>query len=234
QDIKLPEGKSQIPLPLPALPAGNYYVDCWLLQNDKVVDWASQRFSVQGEAKIKSIRFASRTLKETESVRATVSIDNAGPSATVRAEIRDVHGRVLQQAGGLKIQAGAVQIDLPLRGVWETYHHLDIFIDDRGVAQDRASRPFYVKHAPHDDFTVFTDGEGMGRYGSLRRQAMRSFGVNVFENTSNPEDVLGDGCDLATRYWLSGSSNETGGSVASDVYHRDLAKTFRRLTRTFA
>src|SRR6185437_2566557 len=67
-----------------------------------------------------------------------------------------------------------------------------------------------------------------------RRQAMRSFGVNVFENTSNPEDVLGDGCDLATRYWLSGSSNETGGSVASDVYHRDLAKTFRRLTRTFA
>ena len=52
---------------------------------------------------------------------------------------------VLVQLGG-----GRVRVELPLRGVWYTYHHLDVYVDDGGMAQDRASKSFYVDHAPHE------------------------------------------------------------------------------------
>jgi len=233
-EIKMRDGKSEIPILLPALNAGNYYVDVWLLQNNKVVDWASQRFRVQGKVMIRSIQFVSRTVKETDRVKADVTVENAGPSATLRAEIRDVNGRVLQRIAGLKIQDGRTRVDLPLRGAWNTYHRLDMYVDDGGLVQDRATKSFYVDHAPHDDFTVFTDGEGVGHYGSLRRQILRSFGVNLFENSGNPEDILADGGDLGCRYWLTGSTNETGGSLASDVYHRYLFDTLQKFTQTYA
>ena len=52
--VNLAEGDSKIPLTLPALGAGNYYVEAWLMQGNKVVEIKSSNVN-KGRAAMRMI-----------------------------------------------------------------------------------------------------------------------------------------------------------------------------------
>ena len=116
---------------------------------------------------------------------------------------------------------------------WCTEQHLDLYLDEGGTAVDRKSTEFFVKRAEHDDFSVYTDGGSGNYYGVLRNRVLRDAGVDLFES-SNAEDQLGIDGEVGGRWWLSASTNETGGSLASETFHANLDATLRQFARMYA
>lgn len=229
EEAVLPAGDGAVDVKLPALPAGNYYVDVILEQGGKTVDWASQRFKVQGAATIQAVRLEKATLKPGERVVAEVTVAGASPETQLRAELRDVKGRVLERVARIALKDGRCRVEMPLARAWYTYQRLDVFVESAGTVQDRATTAFYFRHPEREDFTVFTDAADNNRVGALRQSILRDFGIGLFETNGTTDEMLGNGGDMAMRYWLTGSHNMTGGSLASETYHTNLAETFRKL-----
>jgi len=233
QPLTLAGGQQQTPLAIPALGAGNYYLEAWLLQNDKVVDWASQRFSAQGAAKIAEVKLDNATVAEGKTLTAEVTVAGASPAARLRAEVRDINGRISQRKAGITITNGKARITVNVGKPWCTEQHLDLYLDDGGAAVDRKTAEFFVNRAEHDDFSVYTDGSSGNYYGVLRNRVLRDIGVDIFESW-NAEDLLGVNGDIGGRWWLSASTNETGGSLASDAFHKNLDATLQQFARMYA
>jgi len=221
------EDKRTLAATVPPLPAGDYYLDAFLSANGKPCGWASQRFSVATPTHIGAVEFASRTVRKGETLEASVTVSNPPGGAVVRADLRDVNGRIVERLEGVRIKNGTAKVRITLSRTWFTYSKLDLAVVHKGRAVAVKTVEVFTPSRAADDFTVFTDGGGNHAYGDLRHRVLREYGSNLLEPSGNAIDSLACGADITTRYWLSHSLNETGGSLASDVYHRKLDATMR-------
>ncbi|NLF30421.1 MAG: hypothetical protein GX591_05985, partial [Planctomycetes bacterium] len=245
QKVAVTAGTNHIALAVPPLDAGDYYADAWLLDGTKVVDWASARFTVRAcdggpcrcnpscrsllpAPALQEISFVHRTIGPGEALAATVTVAHATSATTLRAEIRDIRGRVTERVGGITAAGGAAGIVLPSSRLWHTFQNLDVFLEQDGRVLDRRSHTFFYRHPERDDYAIFTDSDATGRILDHRQEILRGYGIQLFQGNGAPE-LLAKGGDITTRFWLSGSNNRTGGSLASDAYHRGVAATFRHI-----
>ncbi len=57
KDLPVQAGQAEIAVSLPALAAGEYLFDAWLLHHDDVVDWGSAHFTVIALLVLDLVRF---------------------------------------------------------------------------------------------------------------------------------------------------------------------------------
>lgn len=219
----------KVSLKIPPLPAGDYYIDVSLYKGTKLYDWASQRFKVKGGI-ITGVSLKKKTYKEGENLYAKVSVKNTNENFLLKAELRDVNGRIIQKKEGVEIKNGTGEVIIPLKYITSTYNKLDFSLYNEEGIQDIKSIPVFIIKKKFDNFTVFTDGSGKNRYGFLRHQILKNYGINLMEVNGNPFDIYSSGIDIVKRYWLTHSSNETGGSIASEIYHKGLSKTLKTIS----
>jgi hypothetical protein len=86
-------------LALPAIPAGDYFVDVWLIAADaNVLDWASAKFAVKADADIREISLARKSYNPGDAVKGQVLLSRpmaAGEALSV--ELRDNYGRKIAE-----------------------------------------------------------------------------------------------------------------------------------------
>jgi len=223
--VNIAKGKNSFKIP--PLQGGDYYIDTIILKGNKIIDWASQRFKIRGNQRIIKVLLEKNTFKEGETLHGKVLVNSLKGNPLLKVELRDVNGRIIQREEDIKIKDGKGEIILPLKYITSTYNKLDIYLYKNGLIQDINSIPIFVIRKEFDDFTVYTDGEGNNKYGFLRHQILKEFGINLMEVNGNPFDIYSSGIDIVKRYWLTHSSNETGGSIASEVYHKGLSETLK-------
>ncbi len=92
-----PADNSQIPLP--DIPAGEYFLDVWLVASDgKVFDWTSRGFTVQADMEIKEISLAGRGYNPGDAIKGEVRLSRAiSAEEVVTAELWDNYGRKISE-----------------------------------------------------------------------------------------------------------------------------------------
>ena len=226
-----------VPLAVPALLAGQYYVDVWLDRKGKTVDWASGYVTVRsGKVRIRSFELAGTSFTPGGTARAVTHLDGATPGTTLSARILDAEDRILVEQVGIKPQQGRAEVSLSLDRTREQYHILEVDVLEGGVRADTARHWFCVTRPWDPDLFVFTDDGGRNLYGARRRAIFREYGISTAEVGSDatqldPRPVLASGLRLSTRIWTTHCNQYTGGCISNATYPDALSHNFETVAR---
>jgi len=226
-----------LPVALPALPAGNYYIDAWLTRKGKVVDWASVFVTVRSATtQIAALTLTATSFPPDGDARATITLKGVTPGMTLSARVRDAGERVLVEAAGIRPTGKEAQVALPLARTREQYHVLEVDLVADNVVLDTRREWFCVPRAWEKDLFVFTDDGGRNLYGDRRRRMFRELGITTCETGSDatqidPRPVLASGQRISTRIWTTHCNQYTGGCIASPTYPAGLSARFESVAR---
>lgn len=112
--VSLKKGEQEIRLPLPLDNAGNYLLDIWLKDGDKVVDWGSGYFQLYGQGRIADVAVNDPgSLRRGGAMSGSVAVKDAAPGESLALSLVDSYDRILLTRS-LEIKGDIVNFQFPL------------------------------------------------------------------------------------------------------------------------
>ena len=245
-DAALVAGTNHCSLAIPALAAGEYYLDATLLKGGKVVDFASgrvvakhtEKFVKCGCAptcrqllevpKITEFKLIAKTLfGKDEPVCATVKVSPVAAGVFLRAEIRDVRSRVIVRED-YPIGADGV-VKIALKNVPEydwTMATLDVSVCNGTRKLATKSAEFFRHRGTYDDYLVFTGSVSPGGLnGKMRMAYMANNGCDLFQKDSTAQ-FLSHGFDAVLRDRIPGGVPDKGGALSNPWWLKHLKERY--------
>ncbi|MDD5705768.1 MAG: beta-galactosidase [Kiritimatiellae bacterium] len=140
---------------LPALSAGDYFLDVWLATADgAVLDWSSRAFAVTADIAVDDLVLGGTNYNRGATVTGGATLSRAlAPGETVIASLGDNHGRVIGEQP-LVARGNACSFAFDLVRPLTTLHHVRVRVlrDGREVCSRRLTFPVRAKLKGFDDF----------------------------------------------------------------------------------
>lgn len=223
---------------LPALPADEYFVDLWLLQGEKVVDWASAGITVEStQAEIRAVRLDRDSVDR--ELTGVVLLAGQPDGAVLDYSVVDGDGRIILQERDQAVTGQTMGFKLPLRRTRKMRHQLNVVLRRGETTVGKTSVAFFTPRPWEEDLFVYTDGEIRNFAGKRRADIFREYGITTCEmaNSGRPpflDLIMSSGLHPGYRMWMTHCHNITGGCISSDTYPRATQDTFEELAQRLA
>jgi hypothetical protein len=151
QPLSLKTGKNSVAIDLPLLPAGYYFLDAWVKQADKVLEYGSLYLQVNSEAHIEDVVLSSATFSMHDPVEGVIRV-NAGQEIEIVQ--RDNFGRlVARQNMQVKRDVKTYTFSLKTPAALSILQHLEVQLIDAGQPVDikRKTFTYWNQFPPRDD-----------------------------------------------------------------------------------
>lgn len=199
-DETVPKGARRFDLAVPS-GLGNYFIDCWLVDGDDVVDWYTEAVRVEGWPEISNVRFSKHAVRASDvlEVRFDVRrIIHRPQSSTAFVYATDALGRrVAEERVAVDKDGGAVRVELAFVDLMTPYLNVEVFVVGAGVTElnwwlkERAayaSAHVLVDAPLRESFQLVVDAPADGGFWARsHRQELVARGVNrIYPAGANP------------------------------------------------
>jgi len=150
QKLKLSAGPQAARFKLPALAAGDYFADLWVLRQGQTLGWGSAALRVTSPRNIAAITLARESFSRRGPIEGTVRLQQPGADLTLQLAWRDNYGRLVAQ------QTLSATEEVPFRLRGETLSIIqtlsaELRSGDRVLDRKQVRFPVHDLYAPRDD-----------------------------------------------------------------------------------
>ncbi|HXK44714.1 MAG TPA: hypothetical protein PL060_02080, partial [bacterium] len=152
KNLKLNAGKNNLSLNFNDLPAGSYYVDVWIKNAGKIVDFGSCFLEVSSQQNIEKIEL-NRSYKKTDSISGKIVLKQQPENGLiVKIQHRDNFGRLLQQ-NTLTADSSEIKFTLSPANYLTVVNNVNVqLIKDGKVIVEKNQKFLISDIEPVDDF----------------------------------------------------------------------------------
>jgi hypothetical protein len=183
QDLPGQAGPAEIAVSLPALAAGEYFFDAWLLGQAGVIDWGSAHFTVTSPLAIETVRLDRDVLRPGEPIAGSVRLTGPAPQGTCRLRIVDSYGRLeLEEPVPLAAGQAECRFRVALPHPVGIVFRVEAILEAGGQALATAKAEFTIpKSLTEDRFygILWGGSQGPGRIGDLVFREARRYGYDA-------------------------------------------------------
>ena len=176
QTVEVAPGDSQVLLSLPRLRGGPHFVDVWIRQEGKVLDWFSGYVEIVPDGKVAAIEFTRPSFPIGGTVDGSVSLAGSIDAKTqLEIEMSDSFGRVMARDVVVPNRSpSTVTFSFPFEQPIAVQHQIVATLTDAEGVVDRQERLFAPSDLPpYDDFAVLAFGAHGTNYYRSRMIAQR-------------------------------------------------------------
>lgn len=199
QTVNLQQGGNTVSFALPALPAGNCYANCRVLNGEKVIGFGSVALAVASPLRLTGLTLQQDSFSLGQPLAGELACEGGATGAQVRLRARDTRGRLLAEQT-IPLSGGKTTFSLPMPRMLTIIGWLTAELRSGGQTVDVRRTDFSVNnlYAPRDDVQfVMWMGYPNDFVGPTMAEQFSRGGVDAFYDGGS----LGYG-PYANQWWL--------------------------------
>jgi len=187
-EFYLTKGESKYSFSLPVVKLGDHFIDLWIKEKDKIINWATVPLKVTGSLSITKLELNKESYREGELLTGEILLSEKIGNENLEIELWDNYHRLLFKKR-LTTKDKKANFSFLLPEPLSTLHTVKVFLKDNKGIIDKKEREFPIlKRKKEKDYFFAGWGYALNSYPSIL--ALRAMANNGFDTIYEASGVM--------------------------------------------